>query len=239
MDFKMDPHHAYRILPLGDSAITVDFGNTIDEAVNKKIIAWFHRLQAHPLPGMTEAVPAYSSLTLYYDSLLVSKNIFPPTETYEWIKEQLEKILSEPTEPEAGTGRLTRIPVCYDKEFAPDIESLAASRNIPVDEVVAIHASCPYRVYMLGFLPGFPYMGPVDERIRMPRKPQPLAVAAGSVGIAGNQTGIYPVSSPGGWSIIGRTPLRVFDPGKEAPVLLQAGDHVQFYSISRDEFNDY
>jgi inhibitor of KinA len=226
----------YRIFPLGDAAITVDFGNCIDEAINKEVIARFNQLQQHQLPGMIEAVPAYSSLTVYYDLMALKKKIPPGQAIFEWMKLQLEERLQQPVLQNQSTNRLVKIPVCYDDEFAADIQHLAEAKNISVDEVIQIHTAKPYRVYMLGFLPGFVYMGEVDEKIVMPRKPQPVNIKAGSVGIAGKQTGIYPLASPGGWQIIGRTPLKLFDKEKEEPTLLRAGDMVQFYSISKKEF---
>lgn len=229
----------YRIFPLGDTAITIDFGNCIDEAINRKVMAGFHQLQQTPLPGMIEAVPAYSSLTLYYDISSLKKSIPKEQPAYDWLKEQLEKRLSGLEPGNAGAERRLRIPVCYDKEYAPDIEEMAAIRDISVDEIIHIHSSQPYRVYMLGFLPGFAYLGAIDERIIMPRKAQPAQVIAGSVGIGGSQTGIYPLTSPGGWQIIGRTPLQLFNAEKQDPTLIKAGDIIEFYPISSNEFANH
>ncbi|MEO8403011.1 MAG: 5-oxoprolinase subunit PxpB [Chitinophagaceae bacterium] len=235
----MNYEPTYRIFPLGDAAITIDFGSIIDEQINKKILAGFHQLQKDPLPAMIEAVPAYSSLTVYYD-LAVLKKIIPGEKIlYDWMKEQLEKRDPASWDENNQPARIVKVPVCYENEFAPDIAQLASYNNIGVEEVIALHVSASYRVYMLGFLPGFAYMGPVKEHIQMPRKLRPAKVAAGSVGIAGNQTGIYPLASPGGWHIIGRTPLRLFDAGKQDPTLLKAGDTVQFYSIATHEFENY
>ncbi len=230
---------AYRIFPLGDSAITVDFGNYIDEAINKEVMTRFRQLQEKPLVGMIEAIPAYSSLTVYYDLYSVRKIMPKEKRVYDWMKEELEKRLQQSPEKEEYSVRRITIPVCYEKEFAVDLSALAAAKNISMEEVIHIHTSKTYRVYMLGFLPGFSYMGEVDERISMSRKAQPVPVAAGSVGIAGKQTGIYPLASPGGWQIIGRTPLKLFETEKENPVLLNAGDIVQFVSIGKDEFKSY
>jgi inhibitor of KinA len=151
----------------------------------------------------------------------------------------LEERLQQPVSAEVIQGRLVRIPVCYEKPFATDLLSLALAKHISVEELIHIHTASIYRVYMLGFLPGFTYMGEVDERIAMTRKPVPETVMPGSVGIAGRQTGIYPLVSPGGWHIIGRTPLALFAPEREEPALLTAGDQVQFYSISSHEFENY
>ena len=207
----------YRIFPLGDAAITIDFGNCIDETINKEVIARFNQLRQQPLPGMIEAVPAYSSLTVYYDVIALKKKIPLHQTVYEWMKQQLEERLQQPFQQNQIKERLLNIPVCYDEEFAGDIQHLATTKNISVDEVIQIHTAKPYKVYMLGFLPGFAYMGEVDEKISMPRKPQPVNIAAGSVGIAGKQTGIYPLASPGGWQIIGRTPLILFKASPNLP----------------------
>jgi inhibitor of KinA len=229
----------YRIFPLGDSAITIDFGNSINKVINKEVMTRFSQLQQQPLPGTIELVPAYSSLTIYYDLPAVKKRAAADISVFDWMKGQLEEKLRTYVQEEINSERIVTIPVCYEKEFSPDIEQLAALKNISVEEIIQIHTSSSYKVYMLGFLPGFAYMGEVDEKIAIPRKPQPQNVAAGSVGIAGKQTGIYPLVSPGGWQIIGRTPLKLFNPDKEIPTLLQSGDIVQFYSISKDEFKSY
>jgi inhibitor of KinA len=155
------------------------------------------------------------------------------------LKELLEPILNQVTDNGELMGRTLKIPVCYEAAFAPDLAELATEKNLTTDEVIRLHTNTVYRVYMIGFLPGFPYMGKVDGRMATPRRSSPrTSIPAGSVGIAGEQTGIYPLSSPGGWNIIGRTPIRLFDKDRPEPVLLQPGDAVQFYSITEDEFND-
>lgn len=202
---------------------------------------------------MIEAVPAYSSLTIHYDVMALRKKTPQHQTVFDWMKQQLEERLQQPVQQDSKEDRLVKIPVCYDEEFATDIQQLAATKNISVDEVIQIHTAKTYKVYMIGFLPGFAYMGEVDEKIALPRKPQPVNMAEGSVGIAGKQTGIYPLASPGGWNIIGRTPVKLFKappnlPAREAldseslnmadikPTLLSAGDMVQFYSITKNEF---
>lgn len=232
------PSFPYRIFPLGDAAITIDLGNCIDELVNKEIIARFHQFQMDPLPGTIEVVPAYSSLTIYYDVLYLHKKISPLTSVYEWMKKQLEDRLQLASPAFEAIGHSKKIPVCYDAAFAIDLQHMSDIKKISPEEIIHIHTSKSYKVFMLGFLPGFPYMGEVDERIAMPRKSQPMNVVAGSVGIAGKQTGIYPLTSPGGWQIIGRTPLKLFDASNDKPSLLQAGDTVQFYSISKNDFDE-
>ena len=224
----------YRIFPVGDTALTIDFGNQIDENINKQVLGLFTALKTKPLPGMTEAVPAYSSLTVYYDMIAVQKK---KNETaYDRVKQQLEEQLGSLSAMQEENSRLVSIPVCYDPLLAPGIVDLSSTRNISIEEIIHIHTARSYRVYMLGFLPGFAYMGDVDERIVMPRKSKPETVLAGSVGIAGKQTGIYPMTSPGGWCIIGRTPITMFETGEDYKTLLQAGDYVRFTSISKDEF---
>jgi inhibitor of KinA len=235
----MDSALSYKIFPLGDSALTVDFGNFIDEPINEKVIALFHNLQQQPLPGMIEAVPAYSSLTVYYDLMMARKKVSAGQPVFEWMSEKMNERLHQPLPQNDSTGELINIPVCYDPEFGPDLDNLAREKNITTEEVIRIHTSKPYRVFMLGFLPGFAYMGEVDEKIAMSRKNQPVPVSAGSVGIAGKQTGIYPLLSPGGWQIIGRTPVHLFNKEKEQTTLLKAGDRVQFIPVSKNEFTRY
>ena len=230
---------AYRIFPLGDSALVIDYGNLIDEAINREVITRFTQLTNANLPGIIEIVPAYSSLAVYYQPPEVLKKRTIDITAHEWMKNQVEQLLAQPVTNNESTERLLKIPVCYDPEFAPDIRALSATKNISTEEIIQLHTATTYRVYMLGFLPGFSYMGQVDEKISIARKPQPVHVAAGSVGIAGRQTGIYPLASPGGWQIIGRTPLKLFDAKKEEPALFKAGDQVQFISISKNEFANY
>lgn len=235
----MNPPLPYKIFFIGDSAATIDFGNLVDEKLNEKIISLFDHLSLFPLEGMTEAIPAYSSLTVFYDIHALRKKIPPWKEIYSWIENELHKLVKNDLRENEMQPRVVRIPVCYEKEFGIDLQWMATEKNISQEEIIRLHTVRHYRVYMLGFLPGFAYMGEVDEKIALPRKQQPGQVIAGSVGIAGKQTGIYPLDSPGGWQIIGRTPVRLFDPDKEEPCLLRAGDQVEFYSIIKNEFENY
>ncbi len=227
----------YRIFSLGDRAITIDFGNRIDELINEAVIQECNKLRQHPFQGMIEVVPAYSSLTIYYDIVALHKLVPAGSTVFEWVKQKTQETLTRSTVAGPFTERLIKIPVCYEAEFAPDLPALAAAKKLSTEEVISIHTSKQYKVYMLGFLPGFAYMGRLDERIEMPRKAQPENIAEGSVGIAGKQTGIYPMASPGGWQIIGRTPLKLFDITNQEPTLLKAGDRVEFFSITKEEFN--
>ncbi|MGZ8558520.1 MAG: 5-oxoprolinase subunit PxpB [Chitinophagaceae bacterium] len=228
---------SYHIFPLGDSALTIDYGNIIDEQVNKEVIARAAQMKEN-LADIIEVAPAYSSLTIYFDLLKLKKQSPKDKLVYDYLKERVEKLLQQPLQLKENQDRFIKIPVCYEPEFATDIHTVAIANNITVEEVVTLHFSKTYRVYMLGFLPGFSYMGELDEKIATPRKPQPQTVAPGSVGIAGRQTGVYPLASPGGWQIIGRTPLMLFDAGADDPALLRAGDHVEFFSITKNDFYD-
>lgn len=226
----------YHIFPLGDNALVIDFGNTIDEQLNKLVHSIFYQLQHDPIPGMIEAVPGYSSLTIYYDVLFIRNKLNKPSTAFAWVSECLKKYITTGNIETGDPEILIRIPVCYEKEYGTDLEFISSQNKISVEEFIHLHSTAIYRVYMLGFLPGFTYMGLVDEKISSPRKQQPAPVEAGSVGIAGRQTGIYPFRSPGGWQIVGRTPFKLFDKEKVNPVLFKSGDNVQFYPIAGDEF---
>jgi inhibitor of KinA len=228
----------YRIFSLGDSALTIDFGNIIDDKLNDIVISFFKKLQDQPIEGITETVPAYSSMTVYYNIVDLRKNIPEEQTVFDWMKNEVQKFLMQETENYQQEKRLVKIPVCYEPEFAIDMEAATSYIKLSTEEIIRIHTSKTYRVYMLGFLPGFAYMGEVDEKIVIPRKLQPVSVSEGSVGIAGKQTGAYSLNSPGGWQIIGRTPHKLFDKEKAEPVLLRSGDSVQFYSITKNEFEN-
>jgi len=230
---------SYSISPLGDSALIIDFGNVIDEQINKLVHSVFFQLQNEPIPGMIEAIPAYSSLTIFYDVFVARNNMTDKVEpVFDLISDRLKKYIATENLETGDPELLIDIPVCYDKEYGIDLGFISSQNNISVEEIIHLHSSVTYRVYMLGFLPGFAYMGLVDEKISSPRKQQPAAVEPGSVGIAGRQTGVYPFKSPGGWQIIGRTPLKLFDKEKVNPVLFKPGDNVKFHSITKDEFED-
>jgi inhibitor of KinA len=229
----------HKISILGDSAVTVDFGNVTCHDTHKRVLTIFHSIQKDPLPGMIEVVPAYSSLTVYYDLFQLGGRTGQHATVADWMMTQLEERVIAAVDTGEKPVTSHDIPVCYDADFAPDLESIASLKKIPVEDVIRLHVSTTYLVYMLGFLPGFAYMGEVDEKIAVPRRPVPTPVAAGSVGIAGRQTGIYPFLSPGGWQIIGRTPLKLFDANSEELTLLKAGDNIRFYSISRHEFENF
>ncbi len=220
---------AYRIVPAGDSAVIVEFEERIDLAVNARTIACADAIQAVNMPGVRDVVPTYRSVAVYFDPLRTDGDAL------------LERIAHEAEHAvvaEAAASAPVRIPVCYGGELGPDLASVAVFAGIPEDEVIGLHSSATYRVFMLGFVPGFAYLGLVDERIAMPRHSTPrVRVPTGSVGIAGVQTGIYPAETPGGWQLIGRTPTKPFDPARSEPFLMKAGDAVQFYAIDRLEYD--
>ncbi len=229
----------YELFALGDTALTIDWGNRMDEQINREVTARAAQFRQQPFPGLLETVPAYSSLTVFFDPLFIRQHISPGKTAMEYVTERAEALLGLPAAAQQETGRRVRIPVCYDPSLAPELEWLAREKEISVEELIILHTTPVYRVYMMGFLPGFAYMGEVDERIRMPRKPQPQPTRAGSVGIAGRQTGIYPFASPGGWHVIGNSPVQLFNKSREEPTLISAGDRVQFYAIDKYEFAHY
>lgn len=225
-----------QIFSLGDTAITIDLGNVISADLNEKVLAMEKWLQQHSFEGMKELVVAYSSLTVYYDPFIIRKKYQPATIISHWVNENLQEAFRQSSIQESNGAKIHRIPVCYEEEFGIDLVQMTTQKKISIEKIIEWHTSKLYRVYMLGFMPGFPYMGEVEEQLATPRKQKPVIVEAGSVGIAGTQTGIYPFKSPGGWNIIGRTPVSLFNRDEQPCVWLQPGDQVQFYSIRRGEY---
>ncbi|HJZ71788.1 MAG TPA: 5-oxoprolinase subunit PxpB [Vicinamibacterales bacterium] len=219
----------YRIVPAGESVLIVEFEERIDPVVNATTIGCANAIQAATIPGVRDVVPTYRSVAIYFDPLRTDTDAL------------LERITHEAESAGPGAvapGAPVRIPVCYGGDLGPDLPQVAAFAKMSEDEVVRVHHSATYRVFMLGFVPGFAYLGMVDPRIAMPRRATPrVRVPCGSVGIAGVQTGIYPAETPGGWRLIGRTPVRPFDPLRADPFLMKAGDAVEFYAIDRAEFD--
>ncbi len=219
-----------KIFPLGESALTIEFSNEISPETNDKVISLVNYFEANQFPGFIEIVPAYSSLTIYYDVLTVRKNFLEFATAFDAVKNSAENALLNLASIKKENSRVIEIPVCFDDENALDLKFVAEINNLKPPEVIEIFTAKTYRVYMLGFLPGFAYLGEIDERIAAPRKSAPrLRVPKGSVGIAGRQTGIYPLASPGGWQIIGKTNVEMFTPNSENPAFLRAGDSVKFY----------
>jgi len=216
-----------RISRLGEETWLVEFEPRLDAAINERVLALASAIEQSALAGVFDVVPAYASFAIHAD----------PEQLREEALIAAIRDLADARRP-SDVGRLSHeIPVCYDPLFALDLDAVCAATGCTAAEVIARHGDVRYRVFMIGFLPGFPYMGMVPESIAVPRRATPRPVVpAGSVGIAGRQTGIYPVDSPGGWQIVGRTPVRLFDPLSGRPPLVRAGDHVRFVPIDISQF---
>ncbi len=226
-----------QIIALSESAVAVHFGQKIDSELHQKVKALTVYLEEHPFQGLLEVVPAFANVTVFYDPMNVSNDNETPS-TY--VCTLLRQAILGLKAMKAYTAREVVIPVCYGGEFGHDLEFVAAYHNLSVEEVIRIHSEGEYLVYMVGFAPGFPYLGGLSERIATPRKEKPrLEVPPGAVGIGGAQTGIYSISTPGGWQLIGQTPLTLFLPNEDPPSLLQSGDKVRFQPISRKEYDAY
>ncbi len=221
-----------RTLTAGDSGLVVEFGAEIDPAVNRAVYGFTAAFEkaAVSIRGVTELVPTYRSVLIHFDPLLL-----PPQQ----LQTEVGSVLAQLGDATAGTARpvpLYRIPVAYGGEDGPDIERVAEHAGMDGDRLVEIHSGGVYQVYMLGFLPGFPYLGGMDQSIACPRLETPrVKVPAGSVGIAESQTGVYPADSPGGWNLIGKTPVPLFDPSEDPPAAIEPGSFVQFVPTSPDE----
>lgn len=228
-----DRSNEYKIFPLGETALSVVFGEVISKETNDLVIGLSEYFEKNPFAGLNERVPAYSSLTLFYDVPQVKHTFTNFPTAFQAVAALVEDALRRVKKRRTKSGKTIRIPVDFTGENAPDLRCVAEINSLSERAVIDIFTSGVYRVFMLGFLPGFAYMGELDERIAAPRKSAPRSlIAPGSVGIAGRQTGIYPLASPGGWQIIGRTNERMFDIERENPSLLQAGDSVKFYEHS-------
>jgi len=222
---------SFRILDAGDAALTIEFGSIIDPAllaeVNALDAAVLRRKQAGKLPGVIETMPTFRSLTVFFDPLVTDRDAVLAT---------LQPLIAAAEHGSTTDGRHWRLPVCYEGEAAPDLAEVAGAIGIGEDEVVALHSGAEYLVYMIGFLPGFPFMGDLPAPLRLPRRAQPrVRVPAGSVAIATGLTAIYPWESPGGWHLLGRCPVPLFDARRTSPSLLAAGDRVRFVPVSAQE----
>ncbi|NLG24446.1 MAG: 5-oxoprolinase subunit PxpB [Clostridiales bacterium] len=219
-----------KFLPAGDRALVVEFGNGIDRATNDRVCALHRALCDRPIAGVLESVPTYRSLMVCYDPCALSAGA---------LEKKLRRLLAAPGAAARSAAREVEIPVLYGGEFGPDLADVAAYARLTEEQVVALHAAPAYRVYMLGFLPGFAYLGGLDERIATPRLAAPRGrIEPGSVGIGGSQTGVYPVASPGGWRLIGRTPVKPYDPARDRPMPYAAGDLIRFVPIDRPTYDE-
>jgi inhibitor of KinA len=226
----------YTISPLGDHSIIIEWSQQISPVVHQKVLAVYDYLRSQSEPYILDLIPAYASLTVVYDLLLVRR--LKNANALDTILSFIAPALSAPVSSHTTSSRLLEIPVCYDLSLGLDLTIMSREKGISEEEIIHIHTQQTYTVYMLGFLPGFPYMGKVDDRIATPRQKKPrINIPAGSVGIAGGQTGIYPLSSPGGWNIIGQTPTRMFNPQSDYPCYCHPGDQVKFIPIPLSEFH--
>jgi inhibitor of KinA len=218
-----------RIVPAGDSALLVELSPLLDPAINARVVALAEAVGRRYGRTLLDIVTGYCTLTLYFDALLID-----PV----WLESEVRSIAAGIDLDAGPEGPLVSVPVCYGGEFGPDLADVAAFGGCSEEEAMRLHAAGSYRVFLVGFVPGFAYMAKVDDRIAAPRRATPrTAVPIGSVAIAGGQTGIYPAVTPGGWNIIGRTPLRPYDPSRDEPFLFKAGDRVRFLPIDRAEFD--
>lgn len=217
-----------RLLASGDTALVVEFGETVDRALNAQVMALADRIEAAHLPGVVELVPTFRSLMIHYDPLLTSQAK---------LADALQLLLVDLDAVERA-GRLWHIPVCYEGDLGPDLDDVAKATKLTAAEVVATHAGTIYQVYCVGFLPGFPYMGDLPPALELPRRTSPrIRLPQGSVCMAMRMTGVYPIESPGGWHLLGRTPVRLFDRRREDAVLMAPGDRVKFDPIGRAEYD--
>ncbi|KHO39897.1 allophanate hydrolase [Clostridium tetani] len=217
-----------KYLTAGDKALTIEYGNEISEDISSKVRSMMVALETNKIDGIVEIVPTYRSLMVHYNPLIIG---------YDDLVNKLKSLENKLEDISLPEPEVIEIPTVYGGEYGPDIENVAKHNKITVEEVIKIHSSKEYLIYMLGFTPGFPYLGGMDEKIATPRLKSPRTkINKGSVGIAGSQTGIYPIDSPGGWQLIGKTPLKLYEPNREVPILLKAGNYIKFVPIFEGEY---
>jgi KipI family sensor histidine kinase inhibitor len=231
------------ITALGDSALLLHVRDSFEDAPNEaldEVLGYSDFLRRAQMPGIVEVAPSYTTVALYYDASRAVEAGADPGGVFEWMAARVQtEIANGNIRLKRSLGSAIEIPVCYDEKFAPDLDEVAHNAGVSTEEVIEMHSGAAYRVSCLGFTPGFAYLSGLPVALSTPRRAVPRKqVPAGSVGIGGNQTGIYPRSSPGGWNIIGRTPVRLFTPQKSPPALLCAGDTVRFRPVNRNEFED-
>lgn len=231
------------LFPLGDQALSIRFGTVIQEENHREIQSFMHYIEKHPIHGIEDIIPAFTTLTFTYDPMKLAKQMGETSSPFLNLKKQLLMRIEayNATSSETHTLRQRTIPVCYGGTFGPDLAYVATYHHLSIEEVISLHSETEYLVYMIGFAPGFPYMGGLSEKLHTPRRSTPrLRLPKGSVGIADGQTGVYPLETPGGWQLIGRTPLSLFNPESAAqPSFLQSGDRIRFIPISEKDFWRY
>lgn len=219
-----------KIYPVGDKALSVDFGNVIDEKVNDEVMRLKNRLQKEKISGIQEMLPSYRALMVCYEPAEITFDDLSAK-----IKGLSQTTVGETAKPAEKIIRV--IPCCYGGEYGEDLKGMEELTGLSEKEIISIHSGTDYKIYMLGFLPGFVYLGGMDERIAAPRLESPrVAIPAGSVGIGGKQTGVYPIASPGGWRLIGTTPVKFYDPSAEKPILCSAGEYIRFQPVTPEEY---
>ncbi|WP_112181955.1 MULTISPECIES: 5-oxoprolinase subunit PxpB [Paraliobacillus] len=227
--------------PLGDQTIVIEFGQHIDEEIHVRVMAAMDYLERNSFNWLVEYIPTFTTLTVLYDPVKVMKHYGINDRSkipYQFVQQEIEQAITSVTSENKGIQREIEIPVCYGGTFGPDLGFVAKHHCINEQDVIDIHTKGNYLVYMIGFAPGFPYIGGMSSEIATPRKKSPrFNLPAGTVGIAGQQTGIYPLETPGGWQLIGKTPLALFQPKNSKPSLLRAGDKVRFKAINKDEYD--
>jgi inhibitor of KinA len=233
------------ISPLGDSAMVITLGTEIDEVTLQRVRTCATALEGARIPGVTDVVPANATIGVFYNVNLLGHDMSPSERVRRWITDTisldvLQRTAGKAVDSMGQRARAVEIPVCYGGPHGPDLDHVAAHTGLSRDEVTALHSGVIYEVSAVGFTPGFPYLSGLPKKLQTPRRPTPrFNVAAGSIGIGGALTGIYPVNSPGGWQIIGRTPLVLFDPRREAPATLRVGDRVSFKAVSEEDFSKW
>jgi inhibitor of KinA len=231
------------IVPLGDSALVVRVRDRFEDAPEETldvVLRTLQQLRTAAIPGVIELAPAYTSIAVFFEPITIAKATETSDKVFDWLASRIRAAVAgvaDPGKTPRSRSQTVEIPVCYDPEFALDIDDVARRANVSPKEVIRLHSTAEYRVACIGFVPGFPFLTGLPKKLATPRRDVPRkGIPPGSVGIGGAQTGIYPLRSPGGWNLIGRTPLRLFDPEKNPPVLLRAGDRVRFRVITREEF---
>jgi len=233
---------AVSVRPLGDSALVIQLDKSISPIIHNKIINIVDLLESDPFEGFIEAVPSYNNVTIFYDPVIVHLNNQKNVQktSFEIVCASMMNYVKRSDSKLPIKNRLVEIPVTYGGQFGPDLEYVAKTNNITPEKVIELHTKKDYLVYMIGFAPGFPYLAGINKKITTPRKKKPRQkIPAGSVGIAGEQTGIYPLETPGGWQVIGRTPVVLFNPKSSPPSLLKSGDEIRFVPITEDEYISY